>query len=173
MIYLILYIATIFGANWAISTFGFVPVGFGLVAPAGVYFVGAALTLRDLAQEKLGTWHILAAIVVGAGLSAFVSPQFALASGAAFLLSELSDFAVYTPIRERRWLLAVGLSNTVGLVVDSALFLWLAFGSLDFISGQIVGKLEMTVLAVILLAVIRRRKEGGHAVSIDTTERSA
>ena len=34
MIYLVLYIATIVGANWAISTFGLVPVGFGLMAPA-------------------------------------------------------------------------------------------------------------------------------------------
>lgn len=155
MVYLILYIATIFGANWAVSTFGFVPVGFGLVAPAGVYFVGAALTLRDLAQERVGTAPILLAILVGAGLSAFVSPQFALASGAAFLLSELADFAVYTPLRRRKWLLAIALSNTVGLLVDSALFLWLAFGSLDFIAGQVVGKAEMTVLAVVVLWGIR------------------
>ena len=37
------YVATIFGANWALSTFGLVPVGFGLLAPAGVYFAGLAL----------------------------------------------------------------------------------------------------------------------------------
>jgi uncharacterized PurR-regulated membrane protein YhhQ (DUF165 family) len=158
VIYLILYVLTIFGANWAISTFGFVPVGFGLVAPAGVYFVGAALTLRDLAQEKLGTKHILAAIVVGAGLSAFVSPQFALASGAAFLFSELADFAVYTPLRKRKWLLAIVLSNTVGLVVDSMLFLGLAFGSFDFLAGQVIGKAWLTAIALPLLWWLRHRK---------------
>jgi uncharacterized PurR-regulated membrane protein YhhQ (DUF165 family) len=160
MIYLLAYIATIFGANWAISTFGFVPVGFGLMAPAGVYFVGAALTLRDLAQERLGTWHILAAIVVGAGLSAFVSPQFALASGVAFLFSELCDFAVYTPLRRRKWLLAIGLSNVVGLLVDSALFLWLAFGSLDFLAGQLLGKFYATLAAVALLWLLNRKRKG-------------
>lgn len=77
----------------------------------------------------------------------------ALASGAAFLVSELADLAVYTPLRARSWAAAVALSNTVGAVVDSALFLWLAFGSLDFLAGQVLGKLWMTALAVALVAV--------------------
>jgi hypothetical protein len=165
MIYLLAYILTIFGANWAIETWGLVPVGFGLYAPAGVYFVGVAFTLRDLAQERVGKAWILAAIGIGSLLSAFVSPQFALASAVAFGLSELADFAVYTPLRRRNWLGAVALSNTVGLVLDSILFLWLAFGSLDFLAGQIVGKAEMTIAAVVLLAIIR----GKRVVSIDTS----
>lgn len=156
MIWVAAYIATIFAANWAIATFGVVPVGFGLMAPAGVYFVGAAFTFRDLAHEAVGRRWIVAAIVVGALLSAIVSPQFALASGAAFLLSELADFAVYTPLRERGWLRAVAVSNAIGLVVDSVLFLWLAFGSLDFLPGQIVGKAWMTLLAIVLLYGVRR-----------------
>src|SRR5918993_5650960 len=119
MIWLVLYVATIFAANWAIATFGIVPVGFGLAAPAGVYFAGLAFTLRDLVQEQLGrTWTVLA-ILTGAAVSAVISPQFALASGVAFLLSELADFAVYSPLRRRNWLMAVALSNTVGLVADS------------------------------------------------------
>ena len=48
----------------------------------------------------------------------------------AFLVSELADLAVYEPIRKRGWLPAVVASNIVGICVDSALFLWLAFGSL-------------------------------------------
>src|SRR5436190_21754949 len=95
------YVSVIVAANWAIATFGPVPVGFGLLAPAGVYFAGLAFTLRDLTQERLGRRWTIVAIAVGAVLSALVSPQFALASGAAFLLSELADFAVYTPLRER------------------------------------------------------------------------
>lgn len=157
MIWAILYLATIVGANWAIQTFGLVPVGFGLMAPAGVYFAGLALTLRDLTHDALGRRWVLAAIVAGAALSAVISPAFALASGVAFLLSELADFAVYAPLRERRWLLAVAASNAVGLVVDSALFLWLAFGSLDFLPGQVIGKLTMTAVAVLVLALVRRR----------------
>jgi queuosine precursor transporter len=156
MIYVAAYIATILAANWAIQTFGLVPVGFGLMAPAGVYFVGLAFTFRDLAQEFVGRRWIVAAILIGASLSAIVSPAFALASGVAFLLSELADFAIYTPLRERGWLRAVAVSNAVGLVVDSILFLTLAFGSLEFLPGQIVGKAWMTLLAIAVLWSVRR-----------------
>jgi uncharacterized PurR-regulated membrane protein YhhQ (DUF165 family) len=158
MVYLIGYIATIFLANLAIQTWGLVPVGFGLMAPAGVYAVGVAFTLRDLAQDALGKRWVIVGIFAGAALSALVSPQFALASGAAFLMSEALDMAVYTPLRERNWVGAVVASNVVGLVVDSIVFLWLAFGSLDFLAGQVVGKAYMTVLAVMLLALVRMRR---------------
>ncbi len=154
---LIGYIATIFLANWAIVTFGPVPVGFGLVAPAGVYFAGLAFTLRDLVQDRLGRVAVVVAILVGAALSAVLSPEFALASGVAFLVSELLDFAVYTPLRQRNWIVAIALSNTVGLLADSALFLWLAFGDLAFLPGQIVGKAWMTLLAAACLWFVRQR----------------
>lgn len=157
MVWLIGYIATIFAANWAIATFGLVPVGFRLLAPAGVYFAGLAFTLRDLTQDALGRWWTIAAILAGAALSALVSPQFALASGLAFLFSETADFFVYTPLQERHWLRAVAASNVAGLIVDSALFLWLAFGSLDFLPGQILGKVWMTAAAVAVLWLWRRR----------------
>ena len=73
-----------------------------------------------------------------------------------FLFSELADFAVYQPLRERRWLLAVAASNLVGLVIDSVLFLQIAFGSLDFINGQIIGKTWTTIVAVPVLLALRR-----------------
>lgn len=166
---LVLYIGTIVAANWAIQTFGFVPVGFGLMAPAGVYFAGLAFTFRDLTQDQLGRRWTVGAILIGAALSALVSPAFALASGVAFLFSELADLAVYTPLRERRWLGAVLASNAVGLVIDSALFLLLAFGSLEFLAGQIVGKTWITLLAVAVLggwrAVSERRRPAGYGDS--------
>ena len=157
MIALACYIATIFLANWAIARLGLVPVGFGLEGPAGVYFAGLAFTFRDLVQDRLGRMWTVAAILAGAGLSFLVSPDFAVASAAAFLVSESLDFAVYTPLRERNWIGAVAASNVVGLVADSALFLWLAFGSLDFLAGQVVGKAWMTVLAAAVLWLLRRR----------------
>jgi uncharacterized PurR-regulated membrane protein YhhQ (DUF165 family) len=126
------------------------------MAPAGVFMVGVAFTLRDLLQRTLGVRWTVAAVVIGAALSAFVSPAFALASGVAFLVSELADLTVYTPLERRSWLGAVGLSNTVGLLVDSWLFLTLAFGSLEFFWGQVVGKAWMTLLAVVVLGLGRR-----------------
>jgi uncharacterized PurR-regulated membrane protein YhhQ (DUF165 family) len=82
------------------------------------------------------------------------------ASIAAFLLSELADLAVYAPLQRKRLVLAVIASGVVGAAIDSAVFLWMAFGSLDFIVGQIVGKLWMTVIAAIILMAIRFRKTG-------------
>jgi uncharacterized PurR-regulated membrane protein YhhQ (DUF165 family) len=82
------------------------------------------------------------------------------ASVAAFLLSELADLAVYAPLHRKRLVLAVIASGVVGAAIDSAVFLWLAFGSFDFIAGQIAGKLWMTVVAAIILMAIRFRKTG-------------
>ena len=159
MIFLLAYIGSVVAANWLIQTFGIIPVGFGLFAPAGVLAAGLAFTLRDLTQESLGRWWTLAAIGVGAMLSLAVSAPFvAVASATAFLVSELADFAVYTPLRERGWLRAVAASNVVGLVTDSALFLWLAFGDLTFLPGQVWAKLWMTVAAVAVLAVVRQQR---------------
>ncbi|MDQ4045330.1 MAG: VUT family protein [Chloroflexota bacterium] len=156
MVAVLSYIATVFLANWAIETYGLVSVGFGLAAPAGVYFAGLAFTLRDITQDTLGRRFVVVAILIGAAFSAIVSTDFAIASATAFLFSELFDFAVYTPLRERNWLGAVAASNVVGLIADSVLFLWIAFGSLAFLEGQIIGKLWMTVAAVAVLTVWRR-----------------
>ena len=167
--YLVAFILTIPAANWMIGNVGavcpenspcLIPVGFDVMAPSGVIMVGLALVLRDLVQRRLGKLWALGAIIVGALLSALIAPQaLVLASGAAFLVSELADFAVYTPLQKRRLVLAVFMSGVVGLVVDSILFLQLAFGSLDFLSGQVIGKTWMIVLALPIIWWIRRRDE--------------
>jgi uncharacterized PurR-regulated membrane protein YhhQ (DUF165 family) len=81
------------------------------------------------------------------------------ASAAAFLLSEFADFVIYTPLARRRLVAAVVGSSMAGLVVDSIVFLGLAFGSLEFLLGQIIGKAWMVVLAIPLVAYMRRRDE--------------
>lgn len=155
------YLATIPAANWLIGHFGafcipngpcMIPVGFGLAAPSGVLLVGIAFVLRDIVHRQLGWRWASAAIAAGSVLSLLVAPPaLALASVAAFALSEALDQAVYAPLWRRRLVLAVLLSGLVGAAVDSAVFLWLAFGNLDFIAGQIVGKMWMVGLAAIVL----------------------
>jgi len=49
------------------------------------------------------------------------------------------------------------LESLAGLVVDSIVFLWLAFGSLEFLSGQVVGKAWMVLLSIPFVAWLRRR----------------
>lgn len=153
------YIATIPAANWAITAYGNVPVWPGLLAPAAVYVVGLALVLRDLAREVAGRVAVVAAIAVGAALSWWLAdPALAIASTAAFAVAESLDFAVYEPLRRRGLLVAMTVSNAAGLLADSLLFLWLAFGSLAFLPGQLVGKAWMTLAAIALLTAWRRRR---------------
>ncbi|MBX9828168.1 MAG: VUT family protein [Xanthobacteraceae bacterium] len=134
--------------------------GASLMAPSGVLMIGIALVLRDLVQRRLGVLYSAAAVVVGAILSSIFAPaSLVLASGAAFLISELADLAVYTPLARRRLIAAVVASSVVGLVVDSVIFLYLAFGSLDFLAGQVVGKAWMVLLSIPFVHYLRRRDQ--------------
>lgn len=160
------YIACIVGANWAVATLGSVPVGFGLVAPAGVYLAGLTFTFRNLSQLSLGRVWGFGAIVVGAALSMVISPNASLggplllpiASGLTFLLSETADALVWTKLRQRNWFTGAMLAgDTTGLVIDSIIFLTLAFGSLEFLAGQIVGKLWTLIPAYLLMWMLKRR----------------
>ncbi len=156
--YLVAFALCIPAANWLIGHWGtvcppnapcLIPVAPGIMAPSGVLMIGLALVLRDLVQRRLGARWAIGAILAGAALSALLAPPaLVLASSIAFLLSELADFAVYTPLQRRRLVLAVVASGLVGLVIDSLLFLQLAFGSLDYLSGQIIGKAWIVLLAI-------------------------
>jgi uncharacterized PurR-regulated membrane protein YhhQ (DUF165 family) len=174
-IFLVLFCLTIPVANWMLGHVGTVcppnspcllPVAPGLfglpslMAPSGVVMIGFALVLRDLVQRRLGAEFGLAAIVAGTAISALVAPRaLVIASAAAFFISELADFAVYTPLARRRLVLAVIASSLIGLVLDSIVFLWLAFGSLDFLLGQVVGKAWMVLLSIPFITYLRRRDE--------------
>jgi queuosine precursor transporter len=159
---LIAFLLTIPAANWLIGNFGtvcvpngpcLIPVGFGLMAPSGVLMIGLALVLRDIVHERMGARAAMAAILIGGALSFLIAPPaLAIASTAAFLLSEMADLGVYAPLRKRRLGLAVLASGVVGAAVDSAVFLWLAFGSLEYLPGQVVGKVWMSVIAFAFIA---------------------
>ncbi|MGE3987344.1 VUT family protein [Pseudorhodoplanes sp.] len=168
-VFFLLFCLTIPVANWMITNVGsvctphgpcLVPVAPGLMAPSGVLMVGIALVLRDLVQRRLGLGAAVAAILIGAGISGLIAPlALVMASATAYLISEFADLAVYTPLQERRFVTAVIVSSFVGLVVDSVVFLWLAFGSLEFLAGQVVGKAWMVLLSVPFILYLRRRDE--------------
>jgi len=165
--FLLGFIACIPAANWMIGNVGtvcvptgpcLIPVAPGIAAPSGVLMIGLALVLRDMVQRRMGKGWGLLAIVMGTVLSAAVAPgALVMASATAFFLSELADFAVYTPLQRRRLVLAVFLSGFAGLVVDSLVFLHIAFGSLEFLPGQVLGKLWMTLAALPVISWLRER----------------
>lgn len=157
---------TVPAANWMIGNVGacaagpcVIPVGFGLYAPSGVLMIGLALVLRDIVHEQFGVVVALAAIAVGAILSAFFAPSsLVVASLLAFVLAELADLFVYMPLRARRLGLAVFASGLAGSIIDSAVFVYVAFGSFDFILGQVVGKMWMSIAALPFVFALRRKE---------------
>jgi len=169
VIFLVLFGLTIPLANWLASSVGttcvpngpcLIWVAPGLMSASGVLMIGLALVLRDLVQRRLGVGLAAGAVLAGAVISAFLAPPaLVIASAVAFLVSEFADLAVYTSLARRRFVAAVLASSLVGLVVDSILFLWLAFGSLEFLAGQIVGKTLMIVVSMPFVMLLGRRDE--------------
>jgi queuosine precursor transporter len=165
VIFLIAFGACVPLANWLIGNVGtvcvpngpcLIPVAPGISAPSGVLAIGLALVLRDLVQRRLGLKWSFGAIVAGTLLSAtFAPPALVLASATAFLLSETIDLAIFTPLQKRGLVIAAAASGIGGLLVDSVVFLTLAFGNLDYISGQIIGKMWMIILALPALGWLR------------------
>ncbi len=161
------FLATVPVANWLIGNLGtvcvpngpcLVPVGFGLTAPSGVLMIGLAMVLRDAVRERVGFFAAAAMVLAGAGASALFDPAgLVVASLAAFALGELADSVAYEPLRRRSRVLAILASGLAGSLFDSLLFLALAFGSLQYLPGQVVGKLWASAAAALVLAVLRRR----------------
>ena len=164
---LVLFALTIPAANWMIGHVGtvcrpqspcLVPVAPGLMAPSGVLMIGLALVLRDIVQRRLGSRRRSRP-----SSPARRSPPSWLRRPSwsprprPFSCRSWPTSLVYTPLQRRSFVLAVVLSSLVGLVVDSTVFLYLAFGSLDFLLGQIVGKAWMVLLAIPFVWWLRER----------------
>ncbi len=166
-----LFLMTVPLANYLISNVGtfcveqgpcLIPVGFGLMAPSGVLAVGLALVLRDWVHETSGLWASLVAVLLGSLASlSFAPTTVATASFIAFTFSELADTLVYSKIREKSKPMAVLGSQIVGAFIDSALFVYIAFGSLAFSLGNSLGKIYAGVAVAVGLYLYHKRKIRG------------
>lgn len=154
------YLACIPAANWMINNVGTVefpggphviPVGFGYSAPSGVLLIGAALALRDAVQRTAGKTPVLVAIAIGIALSYLINPAIATASAVAFGLGELADFAIFTPLADRNLAVAVIISGVIGGIIDTFVFLQIAFGSTMFWQGQVIGKTAMALVGGLII----------------------
>lgn len=162
----LVYVALAILANWLASRYIItVPFTGGLMAPAGVFCIGAILVMRDWFQQIAGLWRSLALVYI-AGVASYAAgfafgwtslQKIAVASLVAFSVSETLEAVVFTPLRNRHLTFGVAASSTIGNAVDSWLFLTLAFGSTAYFSGQFWGKTEMIVVGVALTAVRRYR----------------
>lgn len=114
--------------NWsfaAVPTFA-IPEAFGggQFQPLAVV-TGLVLVVRDFAQREIGH-RVLAAMIIGLLFSTMTSwIVVVFASGAAFLISELVDWAVYSftkrPLSQR-----IMISSALSAPLDQVVFIWLA-----------------------------------------------
>lgn len=154
----LLFLLSIVAANVAVSELRPVHVGFGLIAPAGVYFVALTLALRDLVQRFSGPLGLCVAGVGGVALSfVLADSQVVWASVAAFVVSFLIDTLIFTLVWNRwsEWrydlsrstvmVCAVLFSGLISLVPDTLVFLYLS-GLEQFIPGQLLGKTYGTLI---------------------------
>jgi uncharacterized PurR-regulated membrane protein YhhQ (DUF165 family) len=156
-----------------------------LTAPGGTYLIGITLSLIELAHRtaptrREGFVNAQVMVLCGFGASAFLaawlailnvmSPEDALfdrlagtwrivaGSLLAFIVSETIDNSFGAWLRDRvhdAW--RVVATNAVSVPLDSVVFLLVAFGSLEFIEGQIVVKYVMTVIVGVPLVLALRR----------------
>lgn len=127
MIFIPIYIAAMVTANMLVWWLGpwFSPIN-------SFFLIGLDLTLRDVMHERLTRWQLAGVILVGGAITWGINPaaaHIAIASATAFLVSAFADWAVYSMLRSRPWLVRSNGSNVVGAAVDSIIFPTLAFGS--------------------------------------------
>ncbi|MEN1728762.1 MAG: queuosine precursor transporter, partial [Pseudomonadota bacterium] len=88
--------------------------------------------ITDLTNRFYGKLSARRIVLVGFVLAVLASivlasPRIALASGTAFLVSQLMDVAIFDRLRGARWWQPPLISSTLGSLVDTALFFALAF----------------------------------------------
>ena len=163
-----------------------------LTAPGGTYLIGIALSLIEVAHRtapsrREGFLNAQAMVAMGFVASALLAAYLAildamapedalfdrlsgtwrivLGSLAAFAVSETIDNSLGAWLRDRVPDAArVVATNAVSVPLDSVVFLLVAFGSLEFIEGQIVVKYAATLvfgvpLVVALARLIRRGQD--------------
>lgn len=107
--------------------------------------IGLDLTLRDVLHDRITAGQMLSVMLVGGAITWVVNPaasHIAIASATAFTLAAAADWAAYSSLRLRPWLVRANGSNVVGAAVDSVVFPTLAFGALlpDIVVLQFIAK---------------------------------
>ena len=150
MIWTLAYVLSTVAVN---ALFIFVPPFpvWGVTVSLGSFLVGGTFMLRDWSQREIGH-RVVFATVLGALITALMSPQLAVASGVACLLSALADWAVLSrwpgSFRSR-----VVASSAIGAPLDSILFTILA----GFFSWPVVAVMTASKLVALLVLIPRLR----------------
>jgi queuosine precursor transporter len=122
--WVVVYIVSIVLVNWLFVVVAPWPTVFGDLYLANLV-VGFVFVLRDYGQRQVGHKILLATLVAGIITFFMVDKAIALASITAFILSEMTDWAIYSftkrPLQQR-----ILLSSLVAVPLDTLAFQYLA-----------------------------------------------
>lgn len=154
-----LYAVLIVVVNYGFSVVPLVKLPDGTMWPPMSLVVGFIFVARDFAQREIGH-KVLLAMLVGVALSyVMANPYVAVASAAAFLVSELADWLVYSltkrPLSQR-----ILYSSLLSAPLDSAVFLFVI--QHFSIAGVVTMTISKLIGAAIVFWMIRKRDAPAH-----------
>jgi uncharacterized integral membrane protein (TIGR00697 family) len=127
----------------------FTPFGLGDYLTWGAFTYPAAFLVIDVANRRFGAAATRKLVVIGFafGLAltslfslppiGWSTPRIAVASGAAFLVAQMIDVAIFDRLRARVWWVPALVSSLVSSAVDTALFFSIAFAGDPAMSGPV------------------------------------
>ena len=149
--YTILYVLLIPFINWSFTWAPMWQVLPGWAFNPVTIVTGLVLVVRDFAQREIGH-EVLIAMAVALILTALAAgPELALASGAAFAISELVDWAMFT-FTKYRLSTRILLSSALAAPLDTTLFL---YGASMIRDGQLtIPNVTMSIIGKMLGAIV-------------------
>lgn len=128
----------------------------------GAFTYPVAFLVTDLTNRAAGPVDARRVAWAGFGLAVVLSLvlapwRIALASGAAFIVSQILDIAVFNRWRQQSWWKAPFIGSVVASVVDTLLFFFLAFAGTE-IDWLMLGAGDLSakwLMAAVLLAPYR------------------
>ncbi|MGB6230480.1 MAG: VUT family protein [Litorimonas sp.] len=119
----LIYVALIPFINWSFTWAPMVALpGLGWMFNPVTIVTGLVLVARDFAQREIGHWVLLAMAVALVLTWLTTGPELALASGIAFGVSEMVDWAVFT-FTKLKLSTRVLLSSALAAPIDTSVFL--------------------------------------------------
>jgi len=153
--YTIVYIILIVAVNYGFTVVPLIEMPGGEKWPPLSLIVGFIFVARDFAQREIGH-RVIFAMLLSAVLSYIMaSPFVAVASLAAFLVSEFADWAVYS-FTGRSFAQRILLSSALSTPLDSVVFLAL-IGHLS-VTGVIAMTLSKMLGALMVWRLVRRQE---------------
>lgn len=122
---------------------------------------GLVLVVRDFAQRAIGHWVLLAMLIALVLTAKLAGPELAMASGLAFFISEIVDWAMFT-FTKYRLSTRVLLSSALAAPIDTSVFLAMAEKirpdqfTMPNVTMSIIGKMAGALVIWYLLRLSKR-----------------